>query len=154
MKNIQGKTVLLTGASGGIGSAIAHSLAREKVKIIALARSPSQLNILAPEIQALGAEIQTISWDISDITSLKALIDRIDRDVGTIDILINNAGIEIYRAFSDYNTTELQAIFNTNLLSSMELTRLLLPKMLQRKSGHIVNIASLAGKKAPAYNKN
>jgi short-subunit dehydrogenase len=148
MTTIAGKTVLLTGASRGLGAFLARALAREKATIVGVSRSQDSLEQVADAVQALGGKWIGIPFDISRVEELPALISQIEQLAGSIDILINNAGIEIYKNFQDYSTYEIQSVLNTNLLAAMELTRLVLP----RRCGHIVNIASLAGKKGAPYN--
>jgi len=152
MTSIAGKTILLTGASRGIGAFMARTLAKEQVTIVGISRSKEGLNKIGAEVKAVGSEWIAVNFDISQIQELPILLEQINQRVGTIDILINNAGIEIYRAFQDYSTVEIQSILTTNLLAAMELSRLVLPTLLHKGSGHLVNIASLAGKKSPAYN--
>ncbi|MFW6358781.1 MAG: SDR family NAD(P)-dependent oxidoreductase [Chroococcales cyanobacterium] len=151
MTNIAGKTVLLTGASGGIGQFIAHSLARKKATILAVSRTPEKLAQVCTEINELGGKGIPISFDISQVENLPTLIEKIARFTDSVDILINNAGKEIYQAFHSYSLNDLQSVLSINLLAAMELTRLLLPSLLAQGSGHIVNIASLAGKKGHPY---
>ncbi|QSJ19075.1 SDR family NAD(P)-dependent oxidoreductase [Nostoc sp. UHCC 0702] len=152
MVTLKGKTVLLTGASRGLGVYVARALAREQATIVCISRSKSRLDQTCNEIKALGGQGISIPFDIQNLTELLVLVEQIQEFVAPIDILINNAGIEIHRAFTDYSTEEIQSVLGTNLLSAMELTRLLLPSMKERGNGHIVNIASLAGKKGVAYN--
>lgn len=152
MTNIQGKNVLLTGASRGLGVYIARSLVKESANIICVARSQSGLDQTCAEIQALGGNCTGFAADISNLQELNLLVNKIQAALGNIDILINNAGIELYRHFPDYSLTEINSIVVTNLIAPMELTRLILPGMMANGSGHIVNIASLAGKKGVAYN--
>lgn len=151
MTTIAGKTVVLTGASRGIGLSIARALAKEKATIVGISRSKDRLDQLRTEITALGGKWIAINFDISQVEELPILAQQINQQAGVVDILINNAGVEIYRAFQDYSITEIQSVISTNLLAAMELSRLLLPKMLSQKSGHIVNIASMAAKKGHPY---
>jgi short-subunit dehydrogenase len=153
MTSIAGKTIVLTGASRGIGALLATTLAQEKmVTIVGISRSAQALADVGMEVTAAGGRWIGIPFDISQLDQLPRLVEKI-RSVagGSIDILINNAGIEIYRAFQDYSVADLQAVIGTNLLAAMELSRLILPKMLQQERGHIVNIASLAAKKGHPY---
>lgn len=151
MTTIAGKTVLLTGASRGIGACIARALAKEQATVVGVARSLEGLNQVGAEIIAAGGQWIGIPFDISQIEQLALLVEKIQNLTGAIDILINNAGIEIYRAFQDYSTTDCKSVIETNLLAAMELSRLVLPSMLARRSGHIVNMASLAAKKGHPY---
>ena len=152
MTAIAGKTVVITGASRGIGAFIARALAREKATVVCVSRSEAKLTQICAEIDELGGKGISLPFDLSQIESLSLLVKAIEQQIGSIDILINNAGIEIYRAFADYSLAELQSVLSINLLATMELTRLVLPSMFDRGTGQIVNMASLAGKKGAAYN--
>lgn len=151
MTTLTNKTVLLTGASRGIGACIARELAKRQVTVVGVSRSPAELETICAQINALGGRGIGVPFDLSRVEQLPNLVEQIEQQVGAVDILINNAGMEIYRAFPDYSLTEMQAVLNLNLLAAMELTRLLLPTLLARRSGHIVNITSLAGKKGHPY---
>jgi short-subunit dehydrogenase len=152
MTNLSGKTVILTGASRGIGRFIAYELAKQKANIICISRSQEELERVCSEINDLGGQGTNILFDISNIEDLKILVKKIEQLVDSVDILINNAGIEICSAFQDYTLEDMQSVLSINLLAPMELTRLLLENMLIHGSGHIINIASLAGKKGQPYN--
>lgn len=151
MTTITGKTVLLTGASRGIGVYIARELAKQQATVICVSRSKSGLNEIIAEVNALGGKGISIPFDIGNVEELPILVRNINQLVGKVDILINNAGIEIYRNFQDYTLRDIQSVLSINLLAAIELTRLLLPNMLQHNSGHIVNIASLAAKKGHPF---
>ncbi|MBD2091230.1 SDR family NAD(P)-dependent oxidoreductase [Microcoleus sp. FACHB-1515] len=151
MTTLIGKIVLLTGASRGIGSVVAQAIAAEGATIVGVSRSPAGLENIGAVVQKAGGKWIGIPFDISQIESLPTLMQKVEQAAGSVDILINNAGIEIYRAFQDYSTAELQAVLSTNLLAAIELSRLVLPGMLGRNSGHIVNMASLAAKKGHPY---
>lgn len=151
MTTIAGKTVLLTGASRGIGVSIARALAAKQATVIGVSRSPTALDKVCLEVNHLGGKGVSMPFDLSNVAELPLLLQQIEQQIGEVDILINNAGIEIYRAFSDYTLAEMQSVLALNLTAAMELTRLLLPKMLKRDRGHIVNIASLAAKKGHPY---
>ncbi|WP_138505664.1 SDR family NAD(P)-dependent oxidoreductase [Nostoc sp. PA-18-2419] len=152
MTTLVGKTVLLTGASRGLGVYIARTLAREQATVICVSRSKSGLDAICTQIKALGGKAISIPFDIKNMAELSTLKQQINKIVGPVDILINNAGIENYQDFVDYSLEDLQSILTINLLAAIELTRLFLPSMLERRGGHIVNIASLAGKKGVPYN--
>lgn len=152
MKTITGKTVLVTGASRGIGELICHALAKKQATVIGVARSKEGLEKVCSDIKALGGRAIGIPFDLGDIQGLSRLVQHAEELTDSVDILINNAAIEKYQSFQDYSSLDLQHILSTNLLAVMELTRLLLPKMIQQGSGHIVNVASLAAKKGVPYN--
>lgn len=151
MTILSNKTILLTGASRGIGRVIAHAIATESANLVCVARSRKGLDDLTQEIQSNGGTAVGIDWNLAEISTLEKLVNQVEYQVGSVDILINNAGVEIYRAFQDYETSELQTVLNVNLLAAMELTRLTLPGMLKKHSGHIVNIASNAAKKGHPF---
>lgn len=151
MTTIAGKTVLLTGASGGIGVFIALALAREQATVVGVSRSPEGLEQVGAQVKALGGQWVGLPFDINRVAELSVLVQQISKLTGSIDILINNAGIEIYKKFTDYSTSDIQSVLTTNLLAALELSRLILPTMLRQRSGHIVNIASLASKKGVPY---
>lgn len=151
MTALAGKTVLLTGASRGIGVFIAHALAKEQATVVGVSRSKEGLDKVCAEVNAAGGKAISVPFDISQVEQFPVLLQQIEQQAGSIDILINNAGIEIYKAFTDYSLAELKSVLSINLLAAMELTRLTLPSMLRQGSGHIVNIASLASKKGAPY---
>ncbi|WP_427158900.1 SDR family NAD(P)-dependent oxidoreductase [Aliinostoc sp. HNIBRCY26] len=152
MKSIAGKTVLLTGASGGIGVFMARALAKEQATVVLVSRSEDKLHEVCADVNALGGKGISIPFDISNVDELPNLVEKVHQLTGKIDIVINNAAIEKYRRFQDYTLAEIQGILGTNLISAMELTRLIMPEMIARNSGHIVNIASGSGKKGAPYN--
>jgi short-subunit dehydrogenase len=151
MTIISGKTVLLTGASRGIGAFIALALAKQKATVVGVSRSQEGLDEVGTQVKALGGQWLGIPFDISKVEELPILIEKIHHKYDYIDILINNAGIEKYKKFSEYSTSDIQSVLTTNLVAAIELSRLCVPHMLHQKSGHIVNIASLAAKKGQPY---
>lgn len=148
---LQNKTVLLTGASRGIGLFIAKTLAKEGAFVIGVARSEEGLNQTKHDIEKEGGVFHSLPFDLMHIGGLPELVEKAKAINGEIDILVNNAGIEIYNEYQHYSAEELSDILHLNLHAPMELTRLLLPSMLEQ-SGHIVSVASLAGKKGLAFN--
>ncbi|AFY75725.1 MAG: SDR family NAD(P)-dependent oxidoreductase [Hydrococcus sp. C42_A2020_068] len=152
MKTIAGKTVVLTGASGGIGAFIARALAKERATVVGVSRSQEGLDRICAEVEAAGGKGIGIPFDLCKLEELSVLVEQIEKHTAPVDILINNAAIEKFRPFQKYALKDIQAILTTNLAAAMELTRLVLPGMLERNSGHIVNISSGAGKKGSPYN--
>lgn len=154
---LTGKTVVLTGASRGIGLEISRVIAQAGNKdtlLIGIARSQARLNRWATEMEGIGIQAKAIAFDLAHTDALPELVQQIKQRAanGTtpeIDLLINNAGIEIYRAFSGYHPDEIERVIRVNLLSVMGLTQRLLPALSQR--GHVINMASLAGKKGHPY---
>ncbi|MEM8805639.1 MAG: SDR family NAD(P)-dependent oxidoreductase [Cyanobacteria bacterium P01_G01_bin.38] len=152
MKTFKGKAVVLTGASGGIGAYIARALAREGATVVGVARNQAALDKICAEVNTLGGKGLSLAYDLQNLAALSDLATQIRQGVGPVDVLINNAAIEKFRPFQDYSLDDLQAMTVTNLLAPMELSRLLLPAMIARKSGHIVNISSGAGKHGAPFN--
>ncbi len=146
MKKLDNKIALLTGASSGIGAVIAKALSSEGVEIVGVARSETGLNNTKTHIEAAGGKFHSISFDVSDTSSLSQLKSEVENLIGNIYILVNNAGIEEYNYFQNYTLEYIQKITSVNLIAPMEITRQYLPELIQN-GGHIVNICSLAAKK-------
>ncbi|MGH1393416.1 MAG: SDR family NAD(P)-dependent oxidoreductase [Trichormus sp.] len=152
MTTLTGKTVLLTVASRGLGVDIARALANEQATVVCVSRSRSELEQTCNAVNAAGGRANAIPFDITKVREFGSFTKQVHSTVGPVDILVNNGGRDIISAIANYSLAEIHSVFNTNLLATMELTRLLLPKMMERGSGRIVNIASLAGKKGIAFN--
>jgi short-subunit dehydrogenase len=143
MKNYQ--TAIITGASHGIGPYIARALAQEGMNLVLAARSQSELEQVADGIRATGVQVLAVPTDVTDREARSALVHAAERTFGSVDVLVNNAGGDLQREFHYYTSQDVEALIQLNLTGPIELTRLLLPGMLQRKQGHIVNISSLGG---------
>ena len=152
MQTVRDMNAVVTGASRGIGPVIAARLAEHGARVAAVARDRAALDRTCRDIRDAGGVAVPIDADLADIGSLGAVIARVEDELGPVDILVNNAGVEFYRRYTDYTAEQLAAVLSVNLHAPMELARLLLPGMLERQRGHIVNIASLAGKKGVLYN--
>jgi short-subunit dehydrogenase len=146
IKNYQ--TALVTGASRGIGPFIVRALAKEGMNLVLAARSGQELEQVATaaDIRATGVHVLTVPTDVTDRDARSALVSAAERTFGSVDVLVNNAGGDLQREFHLYTTDEVEALIQLNLTGPIELTRLLLPGMLQRKLGHIVNISSMGGR--------
>ncbi|MEM6399492.1 MAG: SDR family oxidoreductase [Cyanobacteria bacterium P01_D01_bin.116] len=153
MTSIKGKTIILTGASRGIGALIARELAKKQTTVICVSRSQSGLERICTEIDDLGGKGIGVVFDVSKVEKMPELMYEIKQLTGSfnVDILINNAGIEICRSFHNYSLKDIQLVLSVNLIAAIELTRLVLPNMLGKGSGHIVNIASFATQKGHPY---
>ncbi len=146
MKDLRGATAVLTGASRGIGVHIARALAAEGVNLSLAARSEAELEAVRTEVAALGVNAIAIRCDVANADDRAALIERTRAELGPIDILVNNAGIETVAHFETADEDDMVRTIDVNLIAAMLLTRAVLPEMLDRKRGHVVNIASGAGK--------
>jgi short-subunit dehydrogenase len=130
---------------------IAHALAERGVNLALAARSADGLERVREEMIAGGVKAVAIPTDVGDAQQREALVERAAADLGPIDILVNNAGIEASHAYDDYPAEEIVRLLEVNLTAPMLLTRRVLPGMLARGRGHIVNVASLAGKASLPY---
>ncbi len=142
----QHSTVLITGASSGIGLALAHEFAKHGHHVVLVSRSRDALEALAKELREQCRIIATpIVKDLSQAYAAQELFDDL-RDAGlTIDMLVNNAGIGVYGNVADNDPKRLHDLLAINIVALTELARLFLPGMLERKSGRVLNIGSLAG---------
>ena len=140
---------IVTGASRGIGKAVALGLTKKGYKTILISRSEEKLNEAAKEIveQAGGdyPEPEVIAFDLSDIENIEGLIKRIKNEYGRIDVLINNAASYQNGTFES-SIDEFRQLVEMNLISAHELMKTVVPVMKKQKGGHIINIASRAGK--------
>lgn len=146
MRDLRGCNAILTGASRGLGVHVAHALAREGVNLTLAARSEGELERVRARVAALGVTAAAVPADVGDRDQLEALVARAEAEVGPTDILVNNAGVAFPAMYHTYPVEQIEAIVRVNLLGAMTLTRLVLPGMLARRRGHIVNMSSLAGK--------
>jgi short-subunit dehydrogenase len=153
MKDLKGRTALVTGASGGLGTHIARRLAREGMNVAVSGRREDALAVVATELEGLGVKSVAVPADLSDLTRVDGLIDGVEAALGPIDVLVNNAGVESAGAFTTYTREELTSMVDVNLTSPLLLTHRLTPGMLERERGHVVFIASVAGKIGPAFNE-
>lgn len=143
--DISGKAVVITGASRGLGVDIAREFAREGGRLALAARSHDELEKVRIDLEASGAEVVTIPTDVTDIASLENLIGAAKDALGPIDILVNNAAVEEVIDFERMSPEDIEWIVRVNVIGLTVLTRLVVPSMIERQSGHIVNIASMAG---------
>ena len=151
MKDLKGRTALVTGASGGLGTHIARGLAREGMNVVVSGRREDALAAVAGELSELGVKARAVPADLSDLSQIDPLIEQSEAALGPIDLLVNNAGVEITSAFTSYTREELTSVVEINLTAPLLLTHGLVGGMLSRGHGHVVFISSAAGKIAPAY---
>lgn len=145
MTNLKNKNALITGAGKGIGKAIAIALAKEGVNVILISRTQLDVDQLAIKIENFGVKSLALSADVSDINSINAAVEKALAEFKTIDILINNAGIASFGNFLELEPTEWEKIIQVNLMGTYYTTRAVLPNMIERQTGDIINISSTAG---------
>ena len=139
-------TAFVTGATEGIGRAIAFALGRAGYRVGVCARTESRVRQLVVELGAEDIKAAGRPCDVGDEAMVRAAVEQVTSALGPIDTLINNAGIAILKPFEELTPAEWDATMATNLRSLFLVTREVLPGMRQRKAGAIINIASLAGK--------
>jgi short-subunit dehydrogenase len=145
MKPLTDKVVLLTGASRGLGVDMAKLFAARGARLALAARSGSELEKVRVELESHGAKAIAVPADVSDLASLRALVKETEASLGPIDVLVNNAGLEQVCDFESMDLEYIEQMLSVNVLGLIWLTRLVVPSMIGRRSGHICNIASLAG---------
>jgi len=139
------KTVLITGTSKGIGLETALTFGRAGYKVFATMRNPDAASDLKQIIKTEALDITISKMDVDSDASVKECMNAILKDNDTIDVLVNNAGIERHGSIEEMPMDDFQAIMNTNYLGILRSTKSVLPKMRQHKKGCIINVASVAG---------
>lgn len=150
MESLQRKNALVTGAGKGLGKAIAIALATEGVNVALLGRTESDLVAVAGELKALNVKTAIAVADISDIDAVNTAVTQLKKEIGVIDILINNAGVGAFGKFMDLEPAKWKQIIEINLLGVYYVTRAVLPEMIERQVGDIINVSSTAGKNGAA----
>ncbi len=150
--NIQQKTIVITGASEGIGKSIALRLAKENTRLALIARNTDKLAKVAEKAKQLGAnKVKIYACDISETDSLTDTCQAIGADFKTVDILINNAGVwQKQMPVDELSVDTIDAVIQTNLSALIHMTRLLLPRLRQTDEAAIINIVSKSGVLAQA----
>mgnify|MGYP003465325517 CR=1 FL=1 len=140
------RTILITGASSGIGAATAIAFAKPNNRLILVSRKNREgLKKIEDEARKMGAEILSILADVSDYEDCKSVVQQGVERFGTIDLLVNDAGISHIGLFQDMTPDEWQHIMNVNIGSVMNLCHLVIPSMVHRHHGRIINISSVWG---------
>lgn len=147
MISLNGKTAIVTGAGRGIGRATAIALAKEGVHLGLIGLNMSNLEKAAAELAQFDVKVSAATADVTDLESVTHAVEHIKSDLGPIDILINNAGVAKFGGFLDLTPEEWEKIIQVNLMGVYNVTRAVLPGMIERKSGDIINISSSAGQK-------
>lgn len=146
MESLQGKIALVTGAGKGIGRAIAIALAQEGVHVGLIARTSKDIESVAQEIRSLGVKASAVAADVSKMEDVNSAVEKIQAELGPVDILINNAGIATFGKFLEIEPNAWEEMIRVNLFGVYYATRAVLPQMIERKSGDIINISSTAGR--------
>ncbi len=150
METLTNKIALVTGAGKGIGRAVALALAHEGVHVGLLARTDRDLQELAAEIAKLGVKSFSVVADVADRAAVEAAVAQVQQELGPIDILLNNAGIGTFGKFLELEPAQWEHIIQVNLMGTYYVTRAVLPGMIARQAGDIINISSTAGQRGAA----
>ena len=150
MGSLQGKVMAITGASSGIGEATALMAAAEGAKVSLAARRKDRIDELAERIRGDGGEAVAIETDVADEAQCQAFVDQTKEQLGGVDILVNNAGVMLLGPVIGAPTEQWRQMVEVNVLGLLYCTHAVLPIMGEAGSGHIVNIASMAGRRASA----
>ncbi|RLL45112.1 SDR family oxidoreductase [Oceanobacillus piezotolerans] len=149
MKDLRNKNILITGASSGIGEKVAIKAAEKGANLILVARSEEKLKRIRDGIQEkTSAQCIYYVLDVSDLDQVQLIFKKIIKEVGSIDILLNNAGFGIFDSIEEASLDDMKQMFSVNVLGLIACTKAVLPTMLEKNGGHIINIASQAGKLA------
>jgi len=148
---LNGATTIVIGGSRGIGPHIAGALAAQGANVALVARSKPELEANARKLADSGAEVIAVPADVTSVDARRELIQIVERRLGPVDVLVNNAGGDLQREFHNLSEDEIQGILELNLTSAVLLTRLVLPGMLERGRGHVVNVSSMAGRVSFPY---
>jgi uncharacterized protein len=143
---LKGSVVVVTGASAGIGWATAAAFAREDASVVVSARREERLNRLAEEIGELGGMAVPMACDVTDWSQVQALAERTRHEFGRCDVLVNNAGVPGGGSFAEMPIEQAEQVTRVNYLGVLYGTKAFLPMMLEAGRGHVVNVASLAGR--------
>jgi len=144
---LEGKAAFITGAGRGIGRGIALAFAREGCDIVAAARTEPEIEKTANEVRALGRRALALPCDVSDEGAVRGAVDAALAEFGKIDILVNNAGYACFKPFTELTPAEWQQTLEVNLTGPALCIQAVLPSMMARRSGRIINLSSVAGLK-------
>ena len=143
---LAGKVALITGASRGIGFAIARRLGRMGARVSICGRDQMKLDQSASSLRSEGIKTLAVQADVARGDQISSLVHRTQQEFGPIDILVNNAGIGLFGPFHEFGEADWNRVVDTNLKSVFLACRAVAPEMIRRQTGHIINISSLAGK--------
>ncbi|PFA64032.1 3-ketoacyl-ACP reductase [Bacillus sp. AFS015802] len=149
-QSIKGKIAYITGAARGIGKATALELAREGVHVGLVARTERTLEKVAEEARSLGVKASVAVADISNMEQVDQAVSKLKSELGPADILINNAGIGTYGSFLEIDPEDWKRTFEVNVFGTYYVTRAVLPQLIEKNRGDIINISSSSGLKGTA----
>ncbi len=145
MSSLTNAVTMITGASSGIGAATAQRLSKSGARLVLVARSEDKLQKLVSDIAEAGGHATYKVTDVTDPDDLKAVVELAEKTYGPVDILVNNAGLMLFSYWKDLAIDDWNKMIDTNLRGYLHAIAAVLPSMLERKSGHILNMSSVAG---------
>lgn len=145
MESIYGKNALVTGGGRGIGKAIAIALAKEGVNVAISGQNEANLKATVDELNALGVKAGYAVLDVANYSSVQAGVSKLVKEMGKFDILVNNAGISAFGSLVDMDVDTWKRIVEVNLFGTYHVTKEVLPQLIEKNQGDIINIASTAG---------
>jgi short-subunit dehydrogenase len=151
MRDWNGKTAMVTGAAGGLGRCLARHLGRAGLRLMLHDLPGTKLETVCADLVGEGSQAAFREGDIRDAAERRGMVDAARVRWGEVDLLVNNAGVEFTARYHELSEERIREAIAVNLEAPMALTRLLLPRMLERRQGHIINLSSLAGMSGPAF---
>lgn len=143
--SLQNKVVWLTGASSGIGEALAYELARRGARVVITARRREVLDGIVATITKSGGHAFAVAGDVQDLEQMKGIVAEVERTIGPIDLAIPNAGTHVFTIPENFNSAEYLSLMQLNFGGMLHCIEAVLPKMLERGAGRLAPVASLAG---------
>lgn len=145
MKKLNESVTIITGASSGIGAATALQLAKAGSSIVLVSRADDKIEKVKRQIEEEGGKAEIFVADVTDIGQMKAMVDFTIDQFGRVDNLVNNAGLMLFSQWKDVAIDEWNAMIDTNIKGYLNAIAAVLPKLLEQRSGHILNMGSVAG---------
>lgn len=145
MENLKGKNALITGGGRGLGKATALAFAKEGINVAITGRNEQLLKETISELTALGVQATYAVFDVADFDAVTTVIAKLNTDFGTFDILVNNAGVAAFGSVLDMDPKTWKDIIETNLLGTYYVTKAVLPQLIEKNEGDIINVSSTAG---------
>ena len=146
MQGLKGKTIIVTGGGGGIGGSTCQRLAQEGAQVAVLDRDLGAAQKTAAQITEAGGTALALACDITQRTDIDAALAQIEAQLGPVDVLVNNAGWDVFKPFTQTNEHEWERLIAINLTGALHMHHAVLPRMVERRAGRIVNIASDAAR--------
>jgi short-subunit dehydrogenase len=147
-RDLRGLRVAVTGASGGIGEALAVELAGRGARVLVTARREDRLAQLVTRLKSMGAEAASVVGDVTEDAVRRAIVERAQSQFGGLDVLVNNAGVGAFGRFDEVEPERLRRVMEVDFFAAVELTRLALPLLREGRTPAIVNIGSILGHRA------